>query len=91
MTDTEKDRKSPAWIFAGLALAALAAAALMFRMGMGALEMSGPARELNLLLSEKTKACAGGRVEECERLKKSVQRLEEKMGEGKRAGGAVKP
>ena len=73
-------------------MAALAAAAFMFWLGMGALQMSGPARELNLLLSEKTKACARGGSEECERIKKSIERLEKRIEEEKRTrGGTGKP
>lgn len=84
----EEARKSPAGILMLLFLAAIAGAALMFKLGMGALDMSGPARELNKLLDEKTAVCSGrGKLWECEKVMKRIENLEKEIAGKNQARG----
>ena len=75
-----ENRQSSTGLYVFLTVVALAGVALMFRIGMGALDMSGAAMEHNKLLSQKTKVCSDrSRLKECADLMERIEKFEKQM------------
>jgi len=83
-----KERKSSSGLLWLLIAIAVAGAALMFRLGMGALDMPGAAMEHNKLLKLKTQVCSDRqRLDECARIMKRIEEAETAMKAREKGSG----
>lgn len=88
----EKGRQSSSRILLLLLGAAVVVGAVMFWLGMKALDMSGVAMEHNKLLKQKTQTCSDrGRLDECAKVMKMIEETEKAMAAGERKEGASRP
>ena len=90
--DAPEKRKSSSGLLLLLLAVAVVGAALMFRVGMGALDMSGAGMEHNKLLKQKTNVCSDRtRLDECARIMKRIEKAEETMAAREKRGSAREP
>ncbi|MDH5508992.1 MAG: hypothetical protein OEZ32_01415 [Nitrospinota bacterium] len=88
----KEKRQSSSGLLLLLLAVAVAGAALMFRVGMGALEMSGAGMEHNKLLRQKTNVCSDrDLLDECARIMKLIEESEAAMMARERKEGASRP
>ncbi|MDH5638670.1 MAG: hypothetical protein OEZ04_09275 [Nitrospinota bacterium] len=92
IADAPESRKGSSGLLLLLLAVAVVGAALMFRVGMGALDMSGASMKHNKLLKQKSNVCSDrDRLDECARIMKRIEKAEAAMAAREKRSSAREP